>query len=207
MLQQVFGHADFPRSVAARGFGRAAPTDSFTTGSSTDGPAVSVVGFRHFRALTEFRSPRLTVAVRRAALTSVCIGLLLAIGIAVCYMLRDTLLVRAGYSELFYPPTPGFVVAAVGMAVTLLAAIDWKPDLGVYRPLQILGESALTIYLGHLVLIDYVIARNVTNLPLPGFAVLYAGMIAAMLALARAEQVLKSRWRESPFSERVLLSK
>lgn len=64
----------------------------------------------------------------------------------------------------------------------------------------------MTIYLVHLLLIDCV-ARNVTDVRLSEFAALYAGMLAAMLALACAEQSLKSRWRDPPFPVRVLLSK
>jgi len=77
----------------------------------------------------------------------------------------------------------------------------------LYRPLQLLGKSALTIYLLHLVLIDYLIARHVPNLGLCRFAAVYAGLIAAMLAVASAEQAWKTRSRNPAFQMRFVLSK
>jgi uncharacterized membrane protein YeiB len=134
------------------------------------------------------------------------IGLtLLAGGSALWYGIPGTFLVRAGYSELFYPPTPGFVITAAGVVVTLLAAIDVTRGLSVYRPLQLLGKSALTIYVAHLVLIDEIIARHVTELSLFGFAVLYGGLVMAMLVIAQSEQALKARWRNRPVPARLAL--
>jgi uncharacterized membrane protein len=212
MLHQAFGYVDFPREVSFVHGSRAglAPTD-FVHHWLIDGwfPLFPWLGLALFGVqLTEFRTGRSTVAVRGAFSAELCIGLaLLGSGVVSLYVLRESFLVRAGYSELFYPPAPGFIITAVGMAITLLAVIDRNPDLGLYRPFQVLGESALTIYLVHVVVIDWVIARNVTDARLSEFAVLYAGMLAAMLALARFEQALKSRWRDPPFPVRVLLSK
>jgi surface polysaccharide O-acyltransferase-like enzyme len=211
-LQQALGYADFPREVSfARGSRAAlAPTD-FIHHWLIDGwfPLFPWLGFAVFGVqLAELRSPSSAGVVRRASSAALFIGLaLLASGTVIWCMLPGDFLVRAGYSELFYPPTVGFVVTAAGLAVTLLGAIDLAPELGVYRPLQLLGESALTIYVIHLVLIDDVIARNVTDVGLSGFAVLYAGLLAAMLAVARAEHEIKARWRNPPFPARVLLSK
>ena len=126
-------------------------------------------------------------------------------GPLIWWMYPGDLLTRGGYSELFYPPTPGFIMTASGLAMMLLATIDWKPDLALYRPLRLLGESALLMYLLHIVLIKYVVAPEWEDESLETFIFLYAGMVLGLLVVAYAGRGIKSRWRHLPLPVRVLL--
>jgi uncharacterized membrane protein len=199
LLQQSIGYTDYPTEVSFVRGSRAAlaPTD-FIHHWLIDGwfPLLPWFGFVVFGVqLADYRSPHSAISMRRYGV-EFCIGLaLLAGGIVIWREQPGSFLVRAGYSELFYPPTLGFIVTSLGVVVTLLAVIDWNPDFACYRLLQQLGESALTIYVVHLVFIEEIIVRRVKDVQLLGFAVLYAGTLASMLTLARAEQALQARWR------------
>jgi uncharacterized membrane protein len=130
---------------------------------------------------------------------------LLASGALVWWLYPGDLMTRGGYSELFYPPTPGFILTAVGVAVVLLAMIDWNPGLAMFRPLRVLGEFSLPLYLLHIVLIKYLVAPWWPEETLDNFAVLYAGMMLGLLAVAYAGRGLRAKWRHPPLPVRVLL--
>lgn len=126
-------------------------------------------------------------------------------GILIWWLYPGDLTTRAGYSELFYPPTLGFIMTASGLAIVLLAMIDRNPGLIVYGPLRLLGESALLMYLLHIVLIKYVIAPEWEDESWESFFVLYAAMLVGLLAAAYAGCGVKSRVRHLPLPVRVLL--
>ena len=66
------------------------------------------------------------------------------------YLLNESLF--DGYSDLFYPPTLGYILTACGLIVIVFAGVDWRPSLVVYRPLRVLGEAPLLMYVLHLAL-------------------------------------------------------
>lgn len=140
---------------------------------------------------------------RRGALLGGAVTL--ACGVVLWRLAPGGLPVRGDYSDVFYPPTTGYVLTAVGLSLVLFAAVDRRPGRAAYRPLSLLGESALLLYLLHLVLIRYVITPAGPGGTLPGFVALYAGLVAVLLATAYAVRSLKLVWRHPPFSVRVLL--
>ncbi len=209
VLQQVLGYADYPTEVALSSDpGDAVDATSIFNHWLLDGwfPLFPWFGFALLGAQLADLRVRQTVRNLGWVRGSLATGLALFIsGILIWWMYPGDLLTRGGYSELFYPPTPGFIITASGLAMVLLATIDWKPDLALYRPLRLLGESALLMYLLHIVLIKYVVAPEWEDEPLATFSVLYAGMVLGLLVVAYAGRGIKSRWRRLPLPVRVLL--
>lgn len=62
--------------------------------------------------------------------------------------------IRKGYSELFYPPTLGFILTSIGVILILFYIIDNKNDFIIYKPFSILGRWSLQIYVIHLFIIS-----------------------------------------------------
>ncbi len=134
------------------------------------------------------------------------IGLgILAFGAILWWLHPGSLLTRAGYSELFYPPTIGYIVTAIGIIVILFSIVDRNPSLLAYKPLQLLGESALFMYILHLVLIEYVIAQIEPPQIFQFYLLTYIILSSFLISIAYGLKILKSRWKEKPFIIRFLL--
>jgi uncharacterized membrane protein len=155
--------------------------------------------------LAEIRAPK-TARAPAWARQTLLIGLgLVACGGVVWWLHPGDQLTRGGYSELFYPPTPGFIITAIGAALLLLATVDFNPALSLYRPLRLLGESALSMYLLHIVIIKYLVGPDWQEEPLEMFAALYASLLIALVLIAYAERRFKALWKHPPFAVRILL--
>jgi uncharacterized membrane protein len=209
VLQQILGYADYPTEVAlSTDPGDAVDATSIFNHWLLDGwfPLFPWFGFALLGAQLADLRVRQKVRDLGWVRGSLATGAALFVcGIFIWWMYPGDLMTRGGYSELFYPPTPGFIITASGLAMMLLATIDWKPDLALYRPLRLLGESALLMYLLHIVLIKYVVAPEWEDESLETFIYLYAGMVLGLLVVAYAGRGIKSRWPHLPLPVRVLL--
>lgn len=129
---------------------------------------------------------------------------LLLFGSVIWYLYPGKFLTRAGYSELFYPPTPGYIISAVGLIVLLFFIVDYKHSVA-YNPLQALGESALFMYILHLSLIEYVIVPMRTNENFQTFLLIYIALSLLLILIAYGLRFFKIKWRGHPFIIRFLL--
>ena len=102
-------------------------------------------------------------------------------------------------------PSIGYVMSAIGVILILFSIVDYKPSLIIYKPLQVLGESSLFIYIFHLSLIQYVIAFIWSEVNLQTFLLIYIVMLLLMVLVAYGLRVLKTRWKSRPFIIRFLL--
>lgn len=210
LLQQALGYADYPTEVALSD--RPSEMDVEATsvfnhwlldgwfplfpwlGFALLGVALAELRLRRRLADWGWRAKRLRVG-----------ALVLASGALIWWLYPGDLMTRAGYSELFYPPTPGFILTAAGVAIVLLAMIDGNPGLALFRPLRVLGESALPLYLMHIVLIKYLIEPAWSEETLDIFFVLYASVMLGLLLVAYAGRELRARWRRPPLPLKILL--
>lgn len=135
-------------------------------------------------------------------LIGICI---LAFGGILWRLYPGSLLTRAGYSELFYPPTVGYITSAIGIIVILFSIVDWKPLINAYKPLQALGESSLLMYILHLALIEYIIAPIKSEQIFQVFLLIYIVLSSLLISIAYGLSVLKNRWKDRPFIVRFLL--
>lgn len=130
---------------------------------------------------------------------------MLAFGSIIWWLYPGELLTRAGYSELFYPPTIGYVMSAIGLIVILFYMVDKWSSVIVYKPLQALGESSLFMYILHLALIAYVIAPIWSEEIFQTFLLIYIILSFFLILIAYGLRVLKTKWSRRPFIIRFFL--
>ena len=113
--------------------------------------------------------------------------------------------VRAGYSEMFYPPTLGFVITALGFVLAALWLFHGWADAWVLAPLRWLGEMALFMYIFHCALIHFALEPWFPGKPLPLFLVINGATVLVLVVVAWGIHSLKSAWPKRPFLVRFLL--
>jgi peptidoglycan/LPS O-acetylase OafA/YrhL len=90
--------------------------------------------------------------------------------------------IRNGYSELFYPPTYGFVLTSIGVIIILFNIIDLKSSLSIYKPFSILGRWSLEIYIIHLFIIS-LLEKILKSQGIIIFLHIYIGIVILLLGL------------------------
>jgi uncharacterized membrane protein len=121
-------------------------------------------------------------------------GLALAAAGALGWLLRPPLLVtRAGYSELFYPPSLPYLSIALGAVLLVLALFDQLERRFQLTWLVVLGRESLVLYVGHVALIAFVLDEWFEGQTLPAFLALYATMALGLWAVAWLLQRYRSR--------------
>src|SRR5262249_16858729 len=125
ILQEFLGYADYPTEVPLSGDPRdAVDATSVFNHWLLDAwfPLFPWLGFAllggQLADLRVTQTLRASGWVRGAMITGLAVS---ACGVLLWWLYPGDLLTRAGYSELFYPPTPGFIMTASGLAIVLLA--------------------------------------------------------------------------------------
>jgi uncharacterized membrane protein len=131
-------------------------------------------------------------------------GAVLLIGILIWSAYPGRSLVRDGYSELFYPPTLGFALTAVGLILVLFWMVDRWPGAH-WGPLTTIGQSALFIYVLHLGLIEFLISSWWGEVSIDLFLALYVSLSLVLILIAYGLRLAKARREIRPFLLRVLL--
>jgi uncharacterized membrane protein len=129
----------------------------------------------------------------------------LTFGSVVWWLYPGNLLIREEASELFYPPTVGYIITTSGLILTLFYIVDQKPWLLIYNPLRALGESSLFMYIIHIPLIEYVISPIWSKQNVQAFLLIYLGLLVFLILIAYGVRVLKKRWKDRPFIIQFLL--
>lgn len=109
------------------------------------------------------------------------------------------------YSELFYPPTIGFVLTALGVVMALLFAVHWSSNWPIYLPFRWLGESALLMYILHLAIIAYFLEPLFEDLNLANFLTVNFVIVFVLAGIAGTVHHLKLMWPRRPYVLRFLL--
>lgn len=113
--------------------------------------------------------------------------------------------VRGGYSELFYPPTPGFIVFGIGVAMVALWAATWRSEAWPLLPLRWLGKTSLFIYILHYAINHYWLNRAYRDSSLETFAAINLVVLAGLILVAWLLGQLARLWKSRPFLVRFLL--
>jgi len=112
---------------------------------------------------------------------------------------------RDGYSELFYPPTMGYLMTATGVVFCAFALALTTSQAAILKPLQVLGQCALFLYIFHYAVIHFYFEPAWGHVPFPSFVLAYAILLALVFAAAYGVAVLKSRMGRMPFLLKFLL--
>jgi uncharacterized membrane protein len=111
-------------------------------------------------------------------------ALLVVVGGAGWVVAPPTLVTRAGYSELFYPPSPQYLAIALGAMLLMLAAFDRLERRFQLTWLAVLGRASLVLYVVHVALIAFVLDELFEGQTLPAFSGLYGAMALGSWGLA-----------------------
>lgn len=84
---------------------------------------------------------------------------LIIFGIIVWRYRPGLLLEREGYSEMFYNPTIGFILTAIGCFLILYWITFHTQFSGIWSPLHALGEASLFMYVFHMIVIGRFLAK------------------------------------------------
>jgi uncharacterized membrane protein len=126
-------------------------------------------------------------------------------GALIWWLYPGSLLVRAGYSELFYPPTLGYLLTSAGLVILLFGLVDKTSSSRGYVPLRTLGRVSLFIYILHLVLIEYLFGLFFQPSDLGGFLFVYVATLIIMMIVSFLLEALKARRKFDSYLARFLL--
>lgn len=210
MLQQWFGYRDsliqVPLSAGYEAVSAQIP--ALIRHYLIDGwfPVFPWLGFSFLGVnLADIRWPAMgRVSFGKNAVTLLGAGTAIA-GSVIFWFFPGKLLIRCGYSELFYPPTIGYLITAVGIILLLFSLVDRRPALAVFRPLQLLGESALFMYLLHLAVIEFILLPLWPESSFSRFFLIYLGEIICYILLGLGLRGIKKKWRNRPYLLRFLM--
>ncbi len=130
--------------------------------------------------------------------------LLLVIGALVWHQYPGPLYTRCDYSELFYPPMLGYMATAMGLIFSLFCLVDWKPELAIYKPLQVFGESALFMYITHSFIIKFGLSPWVGLQPFSTYFFVYLGFATCLLGTGYALKAIKPYLKKAPMPVRFI---
>jgi uncharacterized membrane protein len=128
-------------------------------------------------------------APRVRGVAGVCLAI---VGFTALIVKRPVLVTRAGYSELFYPPTLGVLCIAMGALLGLLAVMPRVRKCVRLDWLEVYGRSSLLMYVLHTAFIAYVF-KSLGPRRFPGFLALYAFHLSVLWAIARARAAVSRR--------------
>jgi uncharacterized membrane protein len=106
-----------------------------------------------------------------------------------------TLVTRAGYSELFYPPSPQYLAAALGAVLLVLALFAQLSRRFELKWLVVLGRASLVLYVAHVALIALLLDEWFEGQTLPAFLALYGAMSLVLWLFAWLVQRYRSPGR------------
>ncbi|MFY9269209.1 MAG: heparan-alpha-glucosaminide N-acetyltransferase domain-containing protein [Candidatus Manganitrophaceae bacterium] len=113
--------------------------------------------------------------------------------------------IRAGYSEMFYPSTFGFILTSIGFLLAALRLTHWNPGAWIYAPLRWLGEASLFIYVLHYSIIHFVLESRFPDKPFFEFMVINFVTLLFLIIVAWCLHQMKQVWPCRPFLIRFLL--
>lgn len=207
LLQNVLGYTDYPIEIGlfSEESEPIANQTSILNHWLVDGwfPLFPWLGFSFLGVCFAKLRSFLTSFARRDILLRG--GAVFAVGAVVWWFHPGKMLVRNGYSELFYPPTIGYLMVAIGLITMLFCLVDYNSSLTIYKPLQALGKTSLSIYILHYAIISYFIKNLLPDNNEAIFLGIYLVLIALLILVAYGLRSLKLRWRNCPYMIKFLI--
>jgi uncharacterized membrane protein len=153
-----------------------------------------------FSAITSTPSPAFNT--RKIVFVSVC---LLCIGSIFWWLYPGALYVREGYSELFYPPTLGYIISAIGVILLLLALSDYYSKAKVVQSFRLLGESPLFFYILHETIIFTIISPIWGIQDFLDYFLIYVGLMMFLFLIGFLLRIVKAKWPHRHYIIKFLL--
>jgi uncharacterized membrane protein len=131
----------------------------------------------------------------------------LSVGIALWWWQQPHLVIRDGYSELFYPPTIGYFLTASGLILLGFYGVEKTRHLPIYGIFLKLGHASLFMYIIHQVILVAVLkpVAALNEQPLLPFMLTYLATVGVMVAMGWGLAHIKQRYKNLPFLVRFLI--
>lgn len=135
--------------------------------------------------------------------------ILMIVGIGLLWFFQGPFYIRDGYSELFYPPTHGYVVISLGVIMLLFGCVKRFPNMFFPFLFGTLGKHSLWIYVFHLAVGEYVISRLWQGISIAPFLLVYAIGIVLLWGMCQGLELLSRRTtvKVSYLSPKMILSR
>ncbi|MDP2901832.1 MAG: heparan-alpha-glucosaminide N-acetyltransferase domain-containing protein [Methylovulum sp.] len=132
---------------------------------------------------------------------------LFCIGVALWLAQNPHLVIREGYSELFYPPTTGYLFTATGLIFIGFFCVETTQQLTLHSVFLKLGHASLFMYLFHQIVLVFILMpiEILNNQPLPTFLLTYLAVIAVMVAAGHLLASIKQKYKNLPFIVRFII--
>lgn len=132
---------------------------------------------------------------------------LFSVGVVVWRVVNPHLVIREGYSELFYPPTIGYWLTATGLIFIGYYCIDRTQRFAIYSLFLKLGHASLFMYLFHQVVLVYLLkpVDFMNNQALSTFIPTYLIVIIIMVVFGCGLDTLKQKYKNLPFIVRFMI--
>jgi uncharacterized membrane protein len=136
--------------------------------------------------------------------TIVIVGIAALTAGVILWVIQDPILMeREGYSELFYPPTVGYMLCMLGSILVLIRIIYGIPVLVKVSFLSSLGKSSLLVYLLHTVNIVFIFNQLPAFGPATFTALYILHTIVLWLICLGVQRLIKGQ--KLPFMARLIL--
>jgi len=123
-----------------------------------------------------------------------------------CYPFSHLLYERGAYNEIFYPPTTAYILLAIGVILFLFAVISRKQKFVIFKPLIIMGETSMFIYVLHTAFIQFIIIPLYINpgneIPAGSFnesLIVYGLLTLACFIPSLIIHFIKRKWKINNF--------
>ena len=132
---------------------------------------------------------------------------LFSIGAALWLVLNPHLVMREGYSELFYPPTTGYWFTATGLIFIGFYCVERTQRFAVHAVFLKLGHASLFMYLFHQAVLVFILqpVGFLNSQPISTFIPTYLVVIAVMVAVGYRLDKIKQKHKNLPFIVRLII--
>lgn len=132
---------------------------------------------------------------------------LFSIGVALWLTQNPHLVIRDGYSELFYPPTTGYLFTATGLIFLGFYCVETTKQLAVYTVFLKLGHASLFMYIFHQVMLVFILkpVKCLNNQKLSTFILTYLVVIAIMVVAGHLLVRIKQSHKNLPVIVRFII--
>jgi uncharacterized membrane protein YeiB len=121
------------------------------------------------------------------------------------YLFPGAAIDRAGFCELYYPPTIGFYITAIGVVSVLMYIIRHIESWKIWEIIRPMGRSSLFLYTLQIFIIGRLIYDNYKELSLGSFFKIYGIITIATIILGILLKIIKNRIKNKSFLFRALL--
>ncbi len=107
-------------------------------------------------------------------------------GLTLWHSFPGPLYTRIGYSELFFPPTSGYLLTSLGVIVLALIFVHLTQYSSLWYPMLLLGRNSLFIYVLHLAIIKYFLDPTFHKCSLYTFLSVYITFVILLVGITMA---------------------